>query len=378
MKIKIGNFNFINNLENKLGSFGELQYKDNYFWLDGKENKLFALSTTEFEQKKYGYSIPDFEKQLMERFEIIPFYKMATKEINDYIRKKAENLVNTQNYSRYNLYKDINLTTISDLKYKNEFKFDYGDHFSFNFDTNKIEIGDFKYNPYNEKIDNIEECENRLKDVLKKNIILKEIEKGIAPKFITEIMKINDFLEFKKSCSLIFSGTNEKFPLKQPYTSNIVELWKNRITLKSYNDKFKIQDLKGLMYGKNFFEINTINLMNIDKQIATSFEDRLQQRIDILKDEIQEEYSNYRYKNGVEYYEMPYSIDDMVRKVSNCEKEDLKWFTKEVEEMNHTYQLLSYLEKSQTIEEIKEICEELGDNELQKIYYGMKDEEETY
>lgn len=378
MKIKIGNFNFINDLENKLRNFNELQYNDDYFWLDGKENKLFAINTTKFEQEKYGHSIPDFEKKLMERFEIVPFYKEVTKEINDYVEKKVENLVKSQNYSKYNLYKDIDLREISALKYNQDFKFEYEDHFAFNFDTNKIEIGLFRYNPYTEKIDNIEECENRLKDIIKKKIILKEIEKGIVPKFVTEVMKINDFLEFKKSCFLIFNGTDEKLPLKHPYTSSIVGIWKNNITLESYDDRFELQDLKGLMYGKSFFEINSENLMNIDKQIAISLEDRLAQRIDLLKDEIENEYSNYRRKNEREYYDMPYTMENVVKKELNCSEEKPKWFTKEVQEMSHKYKMLNYLQKAQTIEEIKEVCVELGDNELQNIYYGMKYEEEDY
>lgn len=378
MKIKIGNFNFINDSENKLRNFSELQYKDDYFWLDGKENKLFAMNTTKFEQEKYGYSIPDFERKLMERFEIVPLFVGITREINDYVEKKVEKLISSQNYSKYNLYKDIDLRYISDLKYNKDFKFELEDNFAYNFDTNKIEIGVFRYNPYTEKLDNIEECENRLKDIIKKKTILKEIEKGIAPKFVTEVMKINDFLEFKKSCSLIFNGTYEKLPLKHPYTSNIVSIWKNNITLESYNDRFKIQDLKGLMYGKNFFEINSENLMNIDKQIAISLEDRLEQRIDCLKDEIKDEYSKYRYKNEREYYDMPYSMEDVIKKELNFSEEKPKWFTKEVQEMSHEYKLLNYLQKAQTIEEIKEVCVELGDNELQNIYYGMKYEEEDY
>lgn len=378
MKIKIGNFNFINDKENKLGDRRELQDGFCYFWIDGKENKLFVLDASKFELERPESSIPIFERQLMERFEIIPFYKMIKNEIDDYIKKKVENLVNTQNYSRYELYKDISLTDILNLKKNSEFKFPKGTYFVMNFDTNKIEINEFRYNPYAEKIDNIEECETSFKNIIKNNIILKEIEKGIAPKFVVEIMKIDDFLKDKKSCSLIFSGTDEKFPLKKPYTSSIINLVEDKITLGNYKDKFKIQDLRGLIYGKNFFEINVTNLMNISKQISISFEDRLQQRIDYLKNEIESEYTIYRAENERNYYDMPYSMNDIVKVMLDNDEDKPKWFTKEIKQMGYKYNLLNYLEEAQTIEKVETVCVELGDNELQNIYYGMCGKKENF
>ena len=53
MKIKIGNFNFIFNMENKLRDFIELQYKDYYFWLDGKEDSLYVTNISNFEKNIY-------------------------------------------------------------------------------------------------------------------------------------------------------------------------------------------------------------------------------------------------------------------------------------------------------------------------------------
>lgn len=378
MKIKIGNFNFINKLENKMHNFEDLRYADNYFWLDGKENKLFVLDMSNFEISDKE-RIPEFEKILKERFEIVPLYRRAKEEINNYINKKVENLINMQNYSKYHLYKDMRLSEILDLKNNTNFAFSFDDYYYVNFDTNKIEIGKFRYNPYNEKIENIEECENRLEAILKKKIILKEIEKGIAPKFITEIMKIDDFLKDKKSCYLIFNGIDEKYPLKKAVTSDVVQLWEGQITLESYSDKFELKDLKGLLYGKNFQEVNPINLMNIDKQIAVSLEDRLEQRIDLLKKKEEKNYGIYSKKNEREYYDIPIDLDTVIKNMSYYQEKELPgWLTKKVEEMCYKYNLLNYLSEVNDLEEIKNICIELKDKELQSIVYNMMNEEEYY
>lgn len=374
MLLKIGKFNFISDLPNRLSNFKDLKYQDEYFWLDGKENKLFVLNTYKFEHISYKYSNYDFERKLKDKFEIIPLYERASKEIDDYIKNIAENKINSQDYSKYDLYKDISLTDILNLN-EHKFKFSYDDYFAFNFDKNTIEIGVFDYNPYTEKIDNINECKERLNKEIKKNIIVKEIEKGIVPKFITEIIKINNYLKGKKSCNLIFNGNNEKFKIEEPYLSKIIRKDGNNIVLGSYNDRFNIKELKGIMHRNNILKINSTNLIDIDKQIAISLEDRLKQRIDYLKSLFQEEYRKYREKNL--YYDMPYCLDKVINVISINNKDNPEWFNNEISDLSYKYKLLLLLEKAKTIEEVKEITVELEDNELQRIYYGLKDEEEN-
>ena len=58
-------------------------------------------------------------------------------------------------------------------------------------------------------------------------------------------------------------------------------------------------------------------------------------------------------------------------------KEELAWYSKELEEIIYKSELINSLTEAKTIEDIKDVCIELGDNELQNIYYGMLYEEEN-
>ena len=93
-----------------------------------------------------------------------------------------------------------------------QFRVSYEDQFVLDIDNNKINVGKYNLNPYTQKIDNLDYAYNQglLDKYISNNLILKEIEKGIAPPYIYELNRINDFLQDKKNVNLIFKGY-EKF-----------------------------------------------------------------------------------------------------------------------------------------------------------------------
>lgn len=394
MKIKIGNFNFINNMENKLRSFSDLQYENNYFWLDGKEDTIFVTNITEFEREKNGQTIPEYEKDLMSKYKIVHIYGEARKQINEYINNKVEQFFKYRNYSKYELYKDMKLKEYRELDNNKNFKLGYGDDLILDIEKNKINIGKFQLNPYTEKIDNLDEIfeQGILNNFIKTNLILKEIEKGIAPPYIYELKKIENFLLEKKNINLIFKDCEKfkceaiisyflrirdrKFEIDLGYSAGSNFRLENPL---KKADNLRLEDFKGISYGKNVLEIDGRVLANANKQIAITLDDRLKQKIDSLKEDIRDEYYSYRSKADSEYAYVPYTLEEAINRINENEdsKEKIAWNTKELDQIIHKSNLINFLEQAKTIEDIKEVCIELGDNELQSIYYGMLYEEEN-
>lgn len=394
MKIKIGNFNFINDMENKLRSFSDFQYKNNYFWLDGKEDTLYVTNMSEFERDKYGNSIPEFEKELKSKYKIVHIYGELTKQVNQYIENRVDEFFKNRNYSKYELYKDMELRELKELSNDSKYKVGYRDDFVLDIDKNKINIGEFQLNPYTEKIDNLDNVfeQGILNNYIKTNLILKEIEKGIAPPYIYELNKINDFLEDKKNVNLIFKDCEKfkceasigyilrtrdgNFELDLSYSAGSNFRTENPTKKVEY---LRLEDFKGISYGKNVLEIDGRVFANANKQIAVTLEDRLKQKVDHLKEDLKEEYYSYRNKADSKYAYVPYTLEDAVNRIKESEgsKEKIEWHTKELDHIIHKNNLINFLEEAKTIEDIKDVCIELGDNELQNIYYGMLYEEEN-
>ncbi len=199
---------------------------------------------------------------------------------------------------------DAQLNTQKD----SEFVFDSSHNSSINFDNNKINMGDFTFNPYLEKIENLEEMyrEGKFDKQIKANLINLELENDIAPKFMTELIKINDFLKDKKSVNILLKDC-EKTKV-DPHISYILELRENSIELDlGYNAEkefekanpnkniadLKLEDLQGLSYGKQVLEINPDNLMDLRKQIAINPEDKLLFKIDELKEKLEDKFRKY-------------------------------------------------------------------------------------
>ena len=55
----------------------------------------------------------------------------------------------------------------------------------------------------------------------------------------------------------------------------------------------------------------------------------------------------------------------------------MSWHNKELDQIIYKKNLIDFLEQAKTVDDIKEICVELGDNELQNIYYEMLYDEEN-
>ena len=55
----------------------------------------------------------------------------------------------------------------------------------------------------------------------------------------------------------------------------------------------------------------------------------------------------------------------------------MPWHNKELDQIIYKKNLIDFLEQAKTVDDIKEVCVELGDNELQNIYYEMLYDEEN-
>lgn len=408
MNIKIGNFNFINNNSDEFRGFGDLQYDDYYFYMDGKEDTLYVSSRNKFdrasEPEMQKYTDFDFQRELAKKYYIIDYNMLITNLINSYIRGKVLNIFNNKNYSKYNLYKNISFSKLMSLKDSSIYKFDFRDTTKFKIDSNKICKGKFIFNPYIENIENLEECynNNMFKEQIKNSLILKEIQEGVAPKFVYELNKIEEFMKGKKSVNLIFNGY-EKFKIN-PYLSSFLDLRDNKISLNlSYNEQnfferenptknykdLKLNDLVGLSYGKNVLHIDNSALIDIDKQMTKSTEDKLLLKIDKLNDELLNEYNYYRNTHNQKDY-CPYDIQDAINICTQIDLRNLQresgnldgkheeyptYYSSELEDIFKRFDLIKELEQVENLEDLKDITRELGDNELQQIYYEFLDEE---
>ena len=79
------------------------------------------------------------------------------------------------------------------------------------------------------------------------------------------------------------------------------------------------------------------------------------------------------------YVYVPYNLEDAINRIKENKntKEKIEWHNKELDQIIYKKNLVDFLEQAKTIEDIKDVCVELGDNELQNIYYGMLYEEEN-
>ena len=273
MKIKIGSFNFINNKEDRINfnSYNLSSDLFNYFYLDGREDTLYVSSRYRFdnaEDPRYeGYSEYNFEKDLLKKYYVIDYNKKITNEINSFIRGEVDDIFKNEDYSRYRLYNNINLNDIFLLEQNSKFKLDLIHDSYIDFKNNRIVQDRVIFNPYleNKPIENLEELykDGRFNTEIKAGLIKKEIENGIAPKFVTSFITMNDFFENKKSVNLILDGY-EKFKIN-PHISSFLEFRDNKVALNlSYNEEnwfekenpgidpkdLKLDDIKGFSYGK--------------------------------------------------------------------------------------------------------------------------------
>lgn len=411
MKIKIGKFNFINKEENKiyLSSYSLNSNLFDYFYLDGREDTLYVNSRYMFDRaeelKNQKFTSYDFERDLLKKFMVIDYNMKITNEINSFIKEKVNNMFNNQEYSRYNLYNNITLNEI--LLLEQNSKYANNENYSstfIDFNNSTIQRGNIILDLYKEKIENLEELynEGRFNKQIKAGLIKMEIENNIAPKFVTSFIKMNDFFTDKKSVNMLLKDC-EKFKIN-PHISSFFDFKGNKVALNlSYNEEkwfekenpgrdpkdLKLDDIKGLSYSKEVLELNPEDFKDIEKQIAITLEDKLLFKIDNLKNELEDEYTEIKIANR---WNIPYSIREALneitkidlrnsqREAGNLEGEIEKYpdyYSEKLEDIFRRYDLINQLNQAETLEDIKEITRELGDNELQKIYYELLDDEEN-
>ena len=416
MKIKIGNFNFINNKEDRIyfNSYNLSSDLFNYFYLDGREDTLYVLSRDNFdkaENEAYNsYSEFNFERELLKNHYVIDYNMKIKNEVDSFIRGKVLDIFNNREYSRYNLYNNISLNDIFLLEQNSKFILGSQDSY-IDFKNNKIVKDGIIFNPYLEKMENLEELynEGRFNKQIKAGLIKMEIENNIAPKFVTSFIKMNDFLVNKKSVNLILDDC-EKFKIN-PYISSFLNFKGNKVSLNlSYNeekwferenpgknaDDLKLEDLKGLSYGKEVLKLDPEDFKDLEKQISVNPRDKLLFKIDKLEENLNNDFMQYNSKlykeNRIGYTEMPYNLEECLNRITRIDinnnqidtKEKVpypKWYSRELEDLFVRHDLVKGLKQFETLEELKDISKELDDEELidicnEFIGYEENNEEE--
>lgn len=273
MKIEIEKFNFISDTPHDITQeFNQLKQYLYYFYLKDKNNTMFF----------YGrHRDGKLEEKVGNKYRMVNICEDVEKQINEFIKKQVEERKNK--YSVYDLYKGFSPTTIDSLREKSKFNLEHDDKYVPDLKLNKIYLGVFQYNPYTEKVENLDDLfkQGFFKKQIYSILIQKEIESGIAPPYIYEYKKIMDFLKNKESVTLIFKDF-EKFKVKAN-VSNFLCCIDNdiRIRLPYLEERsflranpgkdekmLNINDLKGISYGKNILEIDNKALKNISKQLS--------------------------------------------------------------------------------------------------------------
>ena len=100
---------------------------------------------------------------------------------------------------------------------------------------------------------------------LKKILAYEQYKKELTPPYYNEVAKINQFLEGKKSVTLVFNDGNEKqvsAQISKILATDYKEFWIN-----TEIDNKNIDNLKAIRYGKKELEVNIDNLKSLDKQL---------------------------------------------------------------------------------------------------------------
>lgn len=100
---------------------------------------------------------------------------------------------------------------------------------------------------------------------LKKLLAYEQYKRGITPRFYNEVAKINQFLDGKKTVTLLFNeGYEKQVPaqISQILATNGKEFWIN-----TQVDNMDISNLRAIRYGKKELPIDIENLKSLDKQL---------------------------------------------------------------------------------------------------------------
>ena len=211
MEIKIGKFNFVSNgLEFELEEFN-LKSRFDFFYVDDKRDTLYVNDRTNFDRANQ-YNLK-FEQELLRRFSIIDYRKLIRNKINTFIKEKTMKHYLDNNYSRYDLYNNIDFRKIGDLEKDKKCIFNFREKIT---PENRLMYqidGGYKlfFEPYSEELENLEEVykQGLFDRTIKNNLILLEIEKKKAPLYVTHIKEIQDFLKDKQTINVMFKDGNK-------------------------------------------------------------------------------------------------------------------------------------------------------------------------
>lgn len=100
---------------------------------------------------------------------------------------------------------------------------------------------------------------------LKKILAYEQYKKGLTPPFYNEVAKINEFLEGKKTVTLVLNdGGRIQVPAQ---ISNILATNHKEFWINTQLNNMDITNLRAIEYGKKELVINTENFINLDKQL---------------------------------------------------------------------------------------------------------------
>ena len=405
MKIKIGNFIFINEKKENNIDINNMDFTSdlfNYFYIEELKDTLFVNSKSKFEQAKnlkYKNSKSfDFERSLLKKFSIIIDYKKEIEEtVNTFIRHKTLQLNRQSSYiSTYKLYKDISLQDIKLLKENSKYNLINTHNTYFDFKEGSVIVDGIRFKPYYNVITNLEELygEGRFDSVIKASYINLKIKDGLAPRFVIELSKINDFIKDKKSFTLLFNDGEKIKVNKYPF-----EKTKNNICL-NITQRKDIENLKAITYENEILELESDSFQNINKQITKTPNDKISYRIDKLKEEVNTDYNQIMYKylrnkekTGKKNISYPYDIQRALNEITTIDIKNNQikagkldeefnsypeWYSKDLENLFEKNYLINNLANAKTIKEIKSIAMELKDDVILKNCYKiLEDEEES-
>ena len=386
MIIKIGKFNFVSENKEEFRLFQDNSYSMfSYFYMDGKEDTLYVHSRSDFDKENKEYY--KFEQELLKRYYILEYSSLIHNRIQKFISDKTFEIFKNNNYSSYELYKDISIRKLQSLD--TDIKCSLSYNTKINFNTSKLvyalDNGDsIIFDPYTEEIHNLEELYKKglFDNEIKAGLILKEIQHKKAPKFILKLAEINTFLKEKKNVNLIFNDGNK---IKtEAELDEIFNIYGKKISLHSSNE---LENLNAVTFNKSEVTINSEDFSDIEKQIIRTTEDIILHKVDQLKEELKDKFDKYR--NETEYY-MPDTIKECIERITTLEKNNFKieqeqekekypgWYSKEFTNLWQDYERIKTLENIDNLEDIKDEAIKTEDEELTQIYYmfgGEEDEE---
>ena len=260
--------------------------KTNWCYLKQKPNNLFCSNRNII---KDSNDRDDLDKEIFKSGATIidlkgEIYKELDRILRSNIDKFIEKNINNISYFFKNYdddYKNISLFEMGiDLREKNLWSIDRNINILLdNFEYKDISKGILQISTRDGKSNflfniNKMKFENEDMDIfkkiyglttLKKILAYEQYKKELTPPYYNEVAKINQFLEGKKSVTLVFNDGNEKqvsAQISKILATDYKEFWIN-----TEIDNKNIDNLKSIKYGKQELEINTENLKSLDKQL---------------------------------------------------------------------------------------------------------------